>query len=232
VTSLVVLTGAGISAESGVPTFRGTGGLWRNYSPEKLATPEAFARNPRLVWEWYDWRRSVIRPTRPNAGHLALVELEQRIVARPGGKGSFTLVTQNVDGLHDRAGSSNMLKLHGDIWLVRCTACGRAERNEQVPLDELPPHCRCGGLLRPGVVWFGEPLPTAEWERASQASAGAEVMLVVGTSAVVYPAAGLAELARAASAKLAIINPEPTPLDAVADWVVGGKAGEILPALL
>ncbi len=231
-TSLVVLTGAGISAESGVPTFRGAGGLWRNYSPEKLATPEAFARNPRLVWEWYDWRRSVISRALPNAGHRALVELEQRVVAGTADKESFTLVTQNVDGLHDRAGSDNVVKLHGDIWLVRCTSCRRAERNEQVPLDELPPHCRCGGLLRPGVVWFGEPLPAAEWERASEASARAQIMMVVGTSAVVYPAAGLADLARAAGAKLAIINPEPTPLDTGADWVVSVKAGEILPALL
>jgi len=227
--SVVVLTGAGISAESGVPTFRGAGGLWRNYSPEELATPAAFARDPRLVWEWYEWRRSVIRQAKPNAGHRALVELEQRIAAR---KGSFTLVTQNVDGLHDRARSRNLVKLHGDIWLVRCTACGAVERNEEVPLGELPPRCRCGGLLRPGVVWFGEALPTTEWERASEATARAEVMMVVGTSAVVYPAAGLAELARAARAKLAIINPEPTPLDAAADWILGGKAGEIIPGLL
>ena len=231
-TSIVVLSGAGISAESGVPTFRGAGGLWRNYSPEELATPEAFARDPRLVWQWYDWRRGVIGRALPNAGHRALVELEQRIVARARGEGNFTLVTQNVDGLHDRAGSRSVVKLHGDIWLVRCTACGRAERNEQVPLDELPPHCQCGGLLRPGIVWFGEPLPTAAWERASESSAHAQVMMVVGTSAVVYPAAGLAELARAARAKLVIINPEPTPLDAAADWVVNGKAGDILPALL
>jgi NAD-dependent deacetylase len=231
-TSLVVLTGAGISAESGVPTFRGAGGLWRNYSPQELATPEAFARNPRLVWEWYDWRRTVIRRTEPNPGHRALVELEQRIVARASGKECFTLVTQNVDGLHDRAGSRNLVKLHGDIWLVCCTKCGTAERNEQVPLDELPPRCHCRGLLRPAVVWFGEPLPAAEWERASESSARAQVMMVVGTSAVVYPAAGLAEVARAAGAKLAIINPVPTPLDAEADWVVTGKAGEILPRLL
>ncbi len=231
-TSLVVLTGAGISAESGVPTFRGAGGLWRNYSPEELATPEAFAGNPRLVWEWYDWRRSVIHGAQPNAGHLALVKLEQRIVTRTAGKQSFALVTQNVDGLHDRAGSRNVLKLHGDMWLVRCTACGAVERNEEVPLKELPPRCGCGGVLRPGVVWFGEALPTAEWERASEASARAQVMMVVGTSAVVYPAAGLADLARAAGAKLAIINPEPTPLDAGAEWVLNGKAGEILPGLL
>jgi NAD-dependent deacetylase len=231
-TSLVVLTGAGISAESGVPTFRGAGGLWRNYPPEQLATPEAFARDPRLVWEWYDWRRQVIHKAQPNAGHRALVALEDRIAALPHREGSFTLVTQNVDGLHDRAGSGEVLKLHGDIWLMRCTACGALERNEDVPLKELPPRCRCGQVLRPGVVWFGEALPEAEWERASEASARTQVMIVVGTSAVVYPAAGLAELARAAGAKLAIINLGPTPLDGGADWVLSGNAGEILPALL
>jgi NAD-dependent deacetylase len=231
-TSLVVLTGAGISAESGVPVFRGASGLWRNYSPESLATPEAFARDPGLVWEWYDWRRQVIHKAQPNAGHRALVELEQRIAAWPPGEGSFTLVTQNVDGLHDCAGSREVVKLHGDIWLARCTLCGALERNDDVPLKELPPRCRCGRVQRLGVVWFGEALPAAEWERASQASACAQVMMVIGTSAVVFPAAGLAELARAAGAKIAIVNPEPTPLDSEADWVLRGKGGEILPALL
>jgi NAD-dependent deacetylase len=161
-----------------------------------------------------------------------LAELERRIAARPRSARSFTLVTQNVDGLHDRAGSRGVLKLHGDIWQVRCTVCGALERNEDVPLEELPPLCRCGGVLRPGVVWFGEALPTAEWERASQASARSQVMMVVGTSALVYPAAGLAEMARAAQARLAIINLEPTPLDTAAEWVLRGQAGEILPALL
>lgn len=226
---IVVLTGAGISAESGVPTFRGPGGLWRNYSPEKLATPEAFARDPRLVWEWYNWRRSLIRQAEPNAGHLALVELERR---KASGRSGFTLVTQNVDGLHDRAGSRNIVKLHGDIWQVRCMGCGTQQRNEQVPLDDLPPRCACGAWLRPGVVWFGEPLPEAEWDRAAEASSNAQVFLAVGTSAVVYPAAGLAELAQAAGARLAIVNAEPTPLDAMAEWVLHGKSGELLPRLL
>lgn len=229
---VVALTGAGISAESGVPTFRGPGGLWRNYSPERLATPEAFAENPRLVWEWYDWRRSLVRKAEPNAGHRALVELERRKTGGTPASGSFTLVTQNVDGLHDRAGSRNVVKLHGDIWLVRCVGCGTEERNEHVPLPDLPPRCRCGALLRPGVVWFGEPLPGAAWQRAVEASRRAQVFLVIGTSAVVYPAAGLAEVARAAGAKLAIINAEPTPLDPLADWVLHGPAGELLPRLL
>ena len=227
---VVALTGAGISAESGVPTFRGANGLWRNFSPEKLATPEAFAENPRLVWEWYDWRRSMIREARPNAGHLALVELERRKTAQSAT--AFTLVTQNVDGLHDRAGNRNTVKLHGDLWVVRCTGCGAVERNEEVPLRGLPPHCRCGALLRPGVVWFGEPLPPDAWERAARASAIARIFLVIGTSAIVYPAAGLAREAREAGASLAIVNPEPTPLDPMADWVLRGPSGEILPRLL
>lgn len=229
---MVALTGAGISAESGVPTFRGPGGLWRNYSPERLATPEAFAENPRLVWEWYDWRRSLVRKAESNAGHRALVELEWRKTDGFREPGGFTLVTQNVDGLHDRAGSRNVVKLHGDIWLVRCVGCGTEERNEHVPLPDLPPRCRCGALLRPGVVWFGEPLPAAAWQRAVEASARAQVFLVIGTSAVVYPAAGLAEVARAAGGKLAIVNAEPTPLDPLADWVWHGPAGELLPRLL
>lgn len=230
--SIAVLTGAGISAESGVPTFRGAGGLWRSYSAEDLATPQAFLRNPRLVWEWYDWRRGIVRQAQPNPGHLALAALERQTMKRCGKAGSFGLITQNVDGLHDRAGSRSVLRLHGDIWLVRCTGCGTVERNEDVPLRELPPRCRCGALLRPGVVWFGEPLPRAEWDRASQASRHAGLMLLVGTSAVVYPAASLAEMARAAGAKLAIINIDETPLDSAADWLIRGAAGEILPRLL
>jgi NAD-dependent deacetylase len=230
---ITALTGAGISAESGIPTFRGPGGLWRNYSPEKLATPEAFGRDPRLVWEWYDWRRGIIHRAQPHAGHLALAELERRKNAGELGKpGRLTLVTQNVDGLHDRAGSRNLLKLHGDIWQVRCVDCGAEERNETVPLPDLPPRCECGGLLRPAVVWFGEPLPPDQWEQALVASAQAEIFLVIGTSAVVYPAAGLAEVARESGAKLAVMNLEPTPLDVQADWVLHGESGKLLPRLI
>jgi NAD-dependent deacetylase len=168
--STVALTGAGISAESGVPTFRGPNGLWRNYSPEKLATPEAFARDPRLVWEWYDWRRGIIRQAQPNAGHLALAELERRKPSDgPAGRSGFTLITQNVDGLHDRAGSRNLVKLHGDLWLAQCTGCGTVEPNEEVPLrGDLPPRCKCGAALRPAVVWFGESLPPEVWERGER----------------------------------------------------------------
>jgi len=223
---IVAFTGAGISAESHVPTFRGVDGLWRNYSPERLATAEAFASDPRLVWEWYDWRRQIIHKAQPNSGHQALAEIERRAT------GSFTLVTQNVDGLHDRAGSRNVVKLHGDIWWVRCTGCAAEEQNQQVPLKPLPPHCHCGALLRPAVVWFGEALPESAWERAHEAATQADVFMAIGTSAQVYPAAGLVQVARQSGAHVAIVNPDPTPADELAEWVLRGPAGEILPRLL
>jgi len=223
--SVVVLTGAGISAESGVPTFRGQGGLWKQFRAEDLATPEAFARDPRLVWEWYDSRRAALAQVAPNAGHRALAELEAR-------KPRFTLVTQNVDGLHDRAGSRNVLKLHGDIWTLRCLRCGRERRDERTPLPELPPSCECGGMLRPGVVWFGEPLPVEAWERAQKATREAEVLLVVGTSATVYPAAGLIPLATSAGARVIECNVEETPFSSGLDRSLRGRAGELLPQLI
>ena len=223
--SVVVLTGAGISAESGVPTFRGQGGLWKQFRAEDLATPEAFARDPRLVWEWYDSRRAALAQVAPNAGHRALAELEAR-------KPRFTLVTQNVDGLHDRAGSRNVLKLHGDIWTLRCLRCGRERRDERTPLPELPPSCECGGMLRPGVVWFGEPLPVEAWERAQKATREAEVLLVVGTSATVYPAAGLIPLATSAGARVIECNVEETPFSSGVDRSLRGRAGELLPQLI
>lgn len=229
---IVVLTGAGISAESGVPTFRGAGRLWRHYAVQDLATPEAFARDPRLVWEWYNWRRGIIHQSKPNPGHQALAALERQTVARCGNAESFTLITQNVDGLHESAGSRNVLKLHGDIWLVRCTDCGAEERCEEVPLRSLPPDCRCGGLLRPGVVWFGELLPESVWQCAFERSRRTKVMLVVGTSALVCPAAGLAELARSAGARVAVVNIDETSLDADADWVFHSPAGQTLPQFL
>ena len=222
---VAVLTGAGISAESGVPIFRGPGGLWRQYRPEDLATPGAFARDPRLVWEWYDWRRSVVAQAAPNAGHLALAELERRTK-------DFTLITQNVDGLHERAGSRRVLKLHGDLWTLRCTACGAERVDRTVPLPELPPRCPCGGFLRPGVVWFGESLPVDALEQAAAAAARAQVFLVVGTSAVVQPAASLPLLARQAGARVVEINAEPTPLTDIADASFLGKSGELLPRLV
>jgi NAD-dependent deacetylase len=223
--SLAVLTGAGVSAESGVPTFRGAGGLWKDFKPEELATPEAFARDPRLVWEWYDWRRGLIAEAQPNAAHRALVELEKR-------KPAFTLITQNVDGLHDLAGSGKILKLHGDIWRMRCLECGANFPNRRVPLPKLPPHCACGGTARPGVVWFGEPLPEGMMKEAEHAAATAEVFLVIGTSAMVYPAAGLIPFAKEKGAKVIEINPEETPFTSSVDYALQGKAAELLPELI
>ncbi|HUY13623.1 MAG TPA: NAD-dependent deacylase [Terriglobia bacterium] len=230
--NVTVLTGAGISAESGVPTFRGKDGLWRNFSAGELATPGAFGRDPRLVWEWYDWRRSIVKQAQPNPGHFALAELQRRKTGGNGKTTAFTLITQNVDGLHDRAGSEQPLKLHGDLWYLRCVECSKIEKNEDVPLRELPPRCACGGLIRPAVVWFGEPLPEIEWDLANKASERGGIFMVVGTAGVVYPAAGLAGVAYGKGAKLAVINPEPTPLDHLAQWVLRGPAGEILPRLV
>ena len=223
--SVAVLTGAGISAESGVPTFRGPGGLWKDYKPEELATPEAFAKSPALVWEWYNWRRELISKALPNAAHKALVQLEIK-------KRQYTLITQNVDGLHDRAGSGRMLKLHGDIWRMRCTECGANWPDRRAPLPKIPPHCACGGLARPGVVWFGEPLPEGMMMEAEHAALSAEVFLVIGTSAAVYPAAGLIPFARQAGAKAIEINTEETPFTAMVDCALRGPAGDLLPKLL
>jgi len=222
--SVAVLTGAGISAESGIPTFRGPGGLWRTYRPEDLATPQAFSRDPKLVWEWYDWRRGLIARAQPNPGHFALAEMERR-------SKKFALITQNVDGLHDRAGNRNILKVHGDIWVVRCAACGRERVDERASIPELPPRCACGGIERPGVVWFGESLPADVWARAEQA-APADLFFVIGTSAVVYPAAGLVALAKSAGAKVVEINIAETPVSGLVDASLRGPAAEILPGLL
>jgi NAD-dependent deacetylase len=227
--SLCVLTGAGISQESGVPTFRGPEGLWRKFRPEDLATPEAFARDPLLVWEWYAWRRELIHRAQPNAAHFALVELEERIATQTGGQ--FALLTQNVDGLHERAGSRNVVRLHGSIWRLRCSRCGEEREDCSVPLDSFPPRCGCSGLLRPAVVWFGEPLPEAEWNQAARAAAQARVFLVVGTSALVHPAASLPLIAKRSGARLVEVNPVPTPLSDLADCVVRGTAVEALGKL-
>ncbi len=224
-TSVAVLTGAGISAESGIPTFRGPGGLWRDYLPEDLATPSAFARNPKLVWEWYDWRRGMIAQSEPNAGHLALAELERRAE-------KFTLITQNVDGPHDRAGSIQTLKVHGDIWTVRCSKCSRERQDLRPSIPDLPPRCTCGALERPGVVWFGEPLPAHVWLEAEDAARRAQVFLVIGTSALVYPAAGLVELAKSSGAHVVEINTAETPISGFVDESFRGPAAEILPQFI
>jgi NAD-dependent deacetylase len=222
---IAVLTGAGISAESGVPTFRGSDGLWRTHKPEDLATPGAFARDPKLVWEWYDWRRSVITSVEPNPGHYALAALEDR-------SPEFELVTQNVDGLHERAGNRRIHRLHGSIWRLRCTECGAENNDDRVPLPQIPPRCGCGALVRPGVVWFGEPLPQKEWTAAERAAAACDLLIVVGTSAQVYPAASLIPLAARASARIIEINLEETPLSGVAGLALRGKAVEILPQII
>jgi NAD-dependent deacetylase len=222
--AVTVLTGAGVSAESGVPTFRGPGGLWRQFRPQDLATPEAFRRDPKLVWEWYDWRRSVIAKITPNPAHYALAELEARVPR-------FALITQNVDGLHQKAGSKAVLEVHGSIWTLRCTGCGREWLDRNIPLA-LPPHCECGKPARPGVVWFGENLPRKVWTAAEEATRSCDVFLVVGTSAVVYPAAGLIPLAQAAGAKTIEINLEATPMSSSVDYALTGSAGEMLPRIL
>src|SRR5262245_48140724 len=178
---VVVLTGAGVSAESGVPTFRGPEGLWRSYRPEDLATAEAFDRDPVLVWEWYAWRRERVAGCAPNAAHRALVSLEVRAP-------EYLLATQNVDGLHTLAGSRRLVELHGCLWRVRCTGCGERREDRRVPLPDLPPRCSCGALLRPDVVWFGEPLLEDVVGAAFGAARRAEVVLVVGTSSIVWPA--------------------------------------------
>jgi NAD-dependent deacetylase len=223
--TIVALTGAGISAESGVPTFRGAGGLWRQYRPEQLATPEAFAQDPVLVWEWYLWRRRLIAEAEPNPGHRALAAFEQTNPA-------FSLVTQNVDGLHERAGNRNIVKLHGDIWRSRCLKCGDENGDARTEISPLPPCCACGGILRPAVIWFGEGLANGVWNAAERAVQSADVVLVAGTSSVVYPAAMLVPLAKQWGAKVIEVNPDETPASALADASLRGPSGRILPELL
>lgn len=222
---IVILTGAGVSAESGVPTFRGSSGLWRQFRAEDLATPDAFARQPALVWEWYLWRRGLIAAAQPNAGHRAIARLEQR-------RSGVTLLSQNVDGLHRRAGSVDPIELHGNLWHVRCAnACGvRAHDLESAPPREQL-RCACGAWLRPGVVWFGEPLDPETLERATDAAAAADVLLVVGTSAVVYPVAALPDMARRRGVRVVEINIDATPLTPHVDAHLRGSAASILPEL-
>jgi len=222
---VAVLTGAGISAESGVPTFRGEQGLWKQFRAEELATPEAFARDPKLVWEWYDWRRGMIAKVEPNPGHRTLAKWEKSF-------SEFGLITQNVDGLHARAGSKNIFELHGNIWKVRCPKEKTVTENDTVPLKEIPPRCpECGAMLRPHIVWFGESLDPGVLGHAFSLAASCEVMLVIGTSAFVQPAASLPFRAAEAGAKIIEINPDPTPLTSSADVSLAGKAGEILPEM-
>lgn len=222
--SVVALTGSGISAESGVPTFRDAQtGLWTKYDPQQLATPEAFLRNPDLVWQWYEWRRKLVGEAEPNPGHHALAELEHKV-------SNFTLATQNVDGLHRRAGSENVLELHGNILRTICSSEGI---EVDVPENETPPPCpNCGSPLRPDVVWFGEMLPEGIMEDAAEAARNCDVLLSVGTSSLVYPAASLPHEALSAGATVVEINPEETPLTRQVAYSLRGRAGEVLPKLI
>ena len=222
---VTVLTGAGISAESGVPTFRGKDGLWQGFRATELATPEAFAHDPKLVWKFYNWRRELLAPLKPNPAHEALVRLEGKVP-------QFTLLTQNIDDLHRKAGSRKIVELHGNIWLVRCIRCLRVTRNEEVPLPELPTCPECGDLLRPHVIWFGEALDPADLEGAVDASRSCQVMLVIGTSAVVQPAASLALVARERGARVVEVNLEATPYTHLLDAALHGKAGTLVPQLV
>ena len=224
---LTILTGAGVSAASGVPTFRGQDGLWRQYRAEDLATPDAFARNPRLVWEWYAWRRDLIAACRPNAAHDVIAAWSQRTGCR--------VITQNVDDLHVRAETRELVRMHGSIWELscwrRCVAGLTPWRDDRVPITDLPPQCpHCGGVARPAVVWFGESLQAEDLDAAVEAAA-CDVFLTVGTSALVYPAAGLVHAARQQRAFTAEINLEETQASAAVDLAVHGRAEEILPRI-
>jgi NAD-dependent deacetylase len=223
---IVASTGAGISAESGVPTFRDAQtGLWSKFRPEELATPEAFLRNPKTVWDWYAWRRELVARAEPNPGHRALVTLEARVPR-------FTLITQNVDGLHRRAGSRSVLELHGNIMQTKCFSEGNLV-SEWEDTGETPPRCpACNGLLRPNVVWFGEALPTDTLEQALVASRSCDLFLSIGTSTAVAPASSLPFEAHAAGAIVVEINPDTTPLTRQAAHVLRGAAGAILPLLV
>ncbi len=223
--SVVVLTGAGISADSGVPTFRGTDGLWRNFRAEDLATPGAFAQDPRLVWEWYNWRRELIATKRPNAAHEAVAEMERQ---HP----QFWLITQNVDGLHRAAGSRKLSEIHGNIWMVRCTGCQRVVENRDVPIQILPRCTACHSLLRPHIVWFGESLAEEDLRRSDAALRSCDLCLIIGTSGVVYPAAGFASTAKEAGAFVVEINLDETPQTTLVDLSLRGRAKEIVPLLI
>lgn len=227
--SVVALTGAGVSAESGVPTFRGSGGLWRQYRAEDLATPQAFARDPRLVWEWYGWRRDLVTRCAPNAAHHALARASRD-------NETVRVITQNVDGLHAAAGGSPPLELHGSLFRTRCTRCG-TRREDRGPIDasshETLPRCeRCASLMRPDIVWFGEPLDADVLGEACRLASAADVCLVIGTSAVVYPAAGLAELTARAGGTVIEVNVATTPLTDIATIALRGPAATLVPQLL
>ncbi|MDZ7371750.1 MAG: NAD-dependent deacylase [candidate division KSB1 bacterium] len=220
---VAVLTGAGISAESGVPTFRGADGLWSKLNQRELASMDAFLQNPQRVWEWYQQRKKIMRDVQPNTAHLALVDLEKMF-------SHFSIATQNIDGLHTRAGSRTVYELHGNIERNRCASCGALYELESEAI--VPPRCHCGGLIRPDVVWFGEMLPEEAWQKALDAARSAQLYISIGTSAQVYPAAGLPFEALSNNAFVVEINLEPTELTPYAHLSLHRKAGEILPKLV
>lgn len=222
---VVVLTGSGISAESGIPTFRGKHGLWKRYRPEQLATPEGFAVNPKLVWEWYNWRINLVLNAEPNAGHIALSELEKMNIVK-------SIITQNVDDLHERAGSRNIIKLHGNILEARCIRCDY-KMKIQKPFRDLPPKCPvCKNLLRPNVVWFNEPIPMDVLNRAYEEIERSDCLLVIGTSGVVMPAGAFPSIVKRNGGKVIEVNVDETHISWIADITLRGEAGKILPVIV
>jgi NAD-dependent deacetylase len=221
---ITILTGAGVSAESGIPTFRGEDGLWKQYRAEELATPKAFKENPALVWEWYNWRREIIGKAKPNTTHYAIAKLEEI-------SDDFLLITQNIDGLHKLAGSKNIVEIHGNIWETRCTKCEKIKEDRRIPIPILP-YCECGGLLRPNVVWFGESIPSSHIEKALSYLKKTNLFISIGTSSLVQPSASFMLIAKEHSAICAEINLEETPNSHLADIKIYGKAGKILEKLL
>lgn len=221
---IVFFTGAGISAESGIPTFRGKDGIWNKLKPEELANFNAFLRNPQMVWEWYNHRKKIIHESEPNNGHLAIAEFEKYF-------DDVTVVTQNIDNLHRRAGSTKIYELHGNIERNYCIKC-HTYYNEELDFSEGVPKCKCGGLIRPDVVWFGEFLPADQLEESEKATIRSDVFFVVGTSAVVYPAAGLVYTAKRSGSFIVEVNIEQTEVSSIADVSFFGEAGKVLPAIL
>jgi NAD-dependent deacetylase len=225
---ITVLTGAGVSAASGVPTFRGPDGLWKNFRPESLATAAAFRRDPKLVWEWYDWRRQILSTRKPNRAHEVLAEWSRRYAG-------FTLITQNVDGLHERAGTQNVIRFHGSIWEVlcwnNCAASPQRWWDETVPYSRIPPPCpHCDGIIRPGVVWFGEGIDPEVMSRSAD-SLDCDLFFTIGTSSMVYPAASLVHEAKSRGAYTVEMNVESTPASALLDLALEGPAEKLLDEL-
>lgn len=222
--TIVFFTGAGISAESGIPTFRGKDGIWNKFRPEELANFDAFMRNPQLVWEWYNYRKSIVHQSKPNPGHLAIVEFEKYF-------GNVVVVTQNVDNLHRRAGSKIVYELHGNIEKNFCVKC-KKRYDDELEFKDGVPKCSCGGLIRPDIVWFGEYLPPVQFSLSEKAAVSCDIFFIVGTSAVVYPAASLVQVAKSNRAFLVEVNIEETEASSTADVSLFGESGKVLPQIM